>query len=52
VAVVASADFGRLAQLRPGDEVWFQDVSVEEARRLKREQDERLARRCAEIRVG
>lgn len=34
VAVVASVDLGRVAQLRPGDAVSFEEISAEEARRL------------------
>ena len=40
-AVVAAADTGRVAQLRPGDELRFTAVSIEEARRaLRRAEDE------------
>lgn len=38
-AVVASADLGRVAQLRPGDTVTFAEISQEEARRLYRQQE-------------
>ena len=37
-AVVASADLGRVAQLRPGDTVTFAEISPEEARELFRTQ--------------
>lgn len=42
VGVVASVDLFRLGQLRPGDEVRFRLVSLEEAVRLIREQEQLL----------
>jgi antagonist of KipI len=42
-AVVIGADIGRVAQLRPGDEVRFASVSVEEARGALRRAESELA---------
>ena len=42
-AVVVGADVGRVAQLRPGDEVRFVSVSLEEARSALRRAEEELA---------
>jgi KipI family sensor histidine kinase inhibitor len=42
VATVVSADWGELGRMRPGDEVRFEQVSVEEARTLRREHERRL----------
>jgi antagonist of KipI len=39
---VISADLSALAQLRPGDEVRFARVSLDEARRLLLEREARL----------
>jgi len=43
IAVVVSADLFRVGQLRPGDEIRFTRVSLEEAVALAREQERRLA---------
>jgi len=43
IGVVASVDLFRVGQLRPGDEVRFRLVSLEEAVRLIREQEQLLA---------
>jgi antagonist of KipI len=50
IANVISADFYSLGQLRPRDEVRFELVDMETARRLLREQEELLA--SAELVVG
>ena len=50
VAHVISADLGRMAQLRPGEEVRFQRIEVAEARRIDREDRRRRADRLALIR--
>jgi allophanate hydrolase subunit 2 len=42
IAVVASVDLFRVGQLRPGDEIRFAKVSLEEAVELAREQARRL----------
>lgn len=42
VAVVISADFDRLGQLRPGDRVRFEEVDMEEAERLYRQKQTAL----------
>jgi allophanate hydrolase subunit 2 len=42
-AVVIGADIGRAAQLRPGDEVRFVSVSMEEARGALRRAERELA---------
>jgi biotin-dependent carboxylase-like uncharacterized protein len=42
-AVVIGADIGRVAQLRPGDELWFASVSIEEARSALRRAENELA---------
>ncbi len=42
IAVVATVDLGRVAQLRPGDQVRFQPVEVDSAQELLREQEERF----------
>lgn len=42
VACVIRADIGRVAQLRPGDEVWFASVGVEEAIQALRESEAAL----------
>jgi antagonist of KipI len=43
VAQVIRADLDVVGQLRPGDEVFFKDVSLEEAERLDREKEAELA---------
>jgi antagonist of KipI len=42
IATVISADLFRVAQLKPGDHVRFHPISIEEAHRLLREQEERI----------
>jgi antagonist of KipI len=42
IGAVASVDQGRMGQLRPGDEIRFEEVSAEEARRLRVEADKDL----------
>jgi antagonist of KipI len=42
IATVISTDLSKVAQLKPGDRVRFARVSVEEAHRILREQEERL----------
>ena len=42
IATVISMDLSKVAQLKPGDRVRFAPISVEEAHRLLREQEERL----------
>ena len=44
IATVISADLPRLAQLRPGDEIRFQTVTVAEAEAARRESETRLKR--------
>jgi allophanate hydrolase subunit 2 len=51
VAVVVDADLDRLGQLRPGDEVRFEQVSLGDARSLRQEREARIGRQCAEIRA-
>lgn len=52
LAVVASCDVPKLGQLRPGDSVSFDIVSIEEARRLGRQARERLDRRIALLKLA
>ncbi len=49
-AVVIGADAGRVGQLRPGDEVRFRSVSLEEARSALRRAEDELA--ALEVLVG
>jgi antagonist of KipI len=42
IATVVSTDLPKVAQLKPGDDVEFEAISIEEAHRLLREQEERL----------
>ena len=42
IATVISTDLPRVAQLKPGDRVRFEPISIEEALRLLREQEERV----------
>lgn len=49
VAHVISADLDRLAQARPGDTIQFERVTLEEARRLDRDERQRRAGRRAWI---
>jgi allophanate hydrolase subunit 2 len=43
IANIISADFHSLGQLRPRDEIRFERVEMETARRLLKEQEELLA---------
>jgi antagonist of KipI len=43
IAEVITADLPVLAQMRPGEKVRFQEVSVDEAQRLLREQERKLS---------
>lgn len=52
IATVASADLPRLGRLLPGHTVRFEAVSVEQAERLRREQEARLARAIADFKVA
>jgi biotin-dependent carboxylase-like uncharacterized protein len=52
IATVASADLPRLGRLLPGQTVRFQPVSVEEAEKLRRDQESRLARAIADFKVA
>ena len=49
IATVASVDLPRLGRLLPGQTVRFTPVPVEEAERLRRDQEARLARAIAEL---
>ncbi len=42
IATVISTDLPKVAQLKPGDRVNFEPISIEEAHRLLREQEEQL----------
>ena len=42
IATVISADLTKAAQLKPGDQVRFEPISIEEAHHLFKEQEERL----------
>jgi len=42
IATITSTDLPRVAQLKPGDRVRFKRISIEEAHRLLKEQEERL----------
>ncbi len=49
IAYVISADFDRLGQLRPGQTISLDEVSLEEARGLAREHQARVEHRAAEL---
>ncbi|WIM09488.1 biotin-dependent carboxyltransferase family protein [Enhydrobacter sp.] len=49
IATVASADLPRLGRLLPGQTVRFAAVTVEEAEKLRRDQEARLARAIADL---
>ncbi|MCJ2020654.1 biotin-dependent carboxyltransferase family protein [Methylobacterium sp. E-065] len=49
IATVISADFGRLAQVRPGEAIRFEAVSVEAAQALAREARRALAAQLAAL---
>jgi biotin-dependent carboxylase-like uncharacterized protein len=52
IATVASADLPRLGRLLPGQTVRFTAISVEEAERLRRDQEGRLQRAIADFKVA
>ncbi|MBX7134567.1 MAG: hypothetical protein K1X67_18005 [Fimbriimonadaceae bacterium] len=52
IAVVCEADLDRLAQLRPGDEVHFEVVSMDQAYALRHEWQVKIQRRLAQIAAG
>jgi biotin-dependent carboxylase-like uncharacterized protein len=52
IATVASVDLPRLGRLLPGQAVRFAPVTVEEAEKLRRDQDGRLARAIADFKVA
>jgi biotin-dependent carboxylase-like uncharacterized protein len=52
IATVASVDLPRLGRLLPGQTVRFTAVSVEEAEKLRRDQEARLARAIADLAVA
>ncbi len=52
IATVASADLPRLGRLLPGQIVRFQAVTVAEAEKLRRDQEVRLARAIADLKVA
>ncbi|HVT10849.1 MAG TPA: hypothetical protein VHE55_01170 [Fimbriimonadaceae bacterium] len=51
-AVVCSVDLDRLAHLRPGQEVAFEEIDLDTARRLAAERDARLAHTLAQVEIG
>ena len=52
IATVASVDLPRLGRLLPGQRVRFNAITVEEAEKLRREQETRLARAIADFAVA
>jgi len=52
IATVASVDLPRLGRLLPGQTVRFAAVTVEEAEKLRRDQEARLARAIADFQVA
>jgi biotin-dependent carboxylase-like uncharacterized protein len=52
IATVASVDLPRLGRLPPGQTVRFAPVSVEEAEKLRRDQEARLARAIADLKTA
>jgi biotin-dependent carboxylase-like uncharacterized protein len=52
IATVASVDLPRLGRLLPGQTVRFTAITVEEAERLRRDQEARLARAIADLPVA
>ncbi|TAJ38881.1 MAG: biotin-dependent carboxyltransferase [Reyranella sp.] len=52
IATVASVDLPRLGRLLPGQTVRFQPVTVEEAEKLRRDQESRIARAIADFKVA
>ena len=52
IATVISTDLTNVAQLKPGDPVRFEPVSIKEAHRLLREQEERLRGFASSVHQG
>jgi allophanate hydrolase len=52
IATVASVDLPRLGRLLPGRTVRFTAITVEEAEKLRREQEARLARAVADLPIA
>ena len=52
IAHVISADLDRLGQLRPGDDVRFAVVTIEEARRLRHVRERALERELSELSIA
>lgn len=52
IATVASVDLPRLGRLLPGQTVRFMAITVEEAEKLRRDQEARLARAIADLPVA
>ncbi|HTR86565.1 MAG TPA: biotin-dependent carboxyltransferase family protein [Reyranella sp.] len=52
IATVASVDLPRLGRLLPGQSVRFAAVTVEEAEKLRRDQEQRLARAIADFQAA
>ncbi|MGQ0580948.1 MAG: biotin-dependent carboxyltransferase family protein [Reyranella sp.] len=52
IATVASVDLPRLGRLLPGQTVRFQPASVEEAEKLRRDQESRIARAIADFKTA
>jgi len=52
IATVASVDLPRLGRLLPGQTVRFQPVPVEEAEKLRHDQESRIARAIADFKVA
>jgi biotin-dependent carboxylase-like uncharacterized protein len=52
IATVASVDLPRLGRLLPGQSVRFAAITVEEAEKLRREQEQRLARTIADFQAA
>lgn len=42
IAQVAAVDVAIIAQTRPGDQIWFQEISLKEAEQLYHEREEYL----------
>jgi biotin-dependent carboxylase-like uncharacterized protein len=52
IATVASVDLPRLGRLLPGQTVRFQSITVEEAEKLRRDQEVRIAQSIADLKVA
>ncbi len=52
VAIVCSADLDQLAHLRPGSSIRFEEISVDEARALKRAQKADISQRLAILKLA